>query len=152
MSKLAPTKGTAVANQIADKYCFQELYDTTRTAAKQMAEKNKYLMTGEYKGSSANEIDLGVTNVAQGSVVVTAGGVTLVENTDYTVDYSMGRVTIINQSIIDAGTNVSASVESNDTYDLQRKTFLGLNFDYEYSKNLTFGGTVQYLSEQPLTT
>ena len=152
VKKLTPSRGKAIAEQIAAKYTFQELYDTTKTAAKQMAEKNKYLLTGEYKGSSANEIDLGVTNVAQGSVVVTAGGVTLVENTDYTVDYAMGRVTIINQSIIDAGTTVNASVESNDTYDLQRKTFLGLNFDYEYSKNLTFGGTIQYLSEQPLTT
>lgn len=152
VDKLRNSKGEAVAQQIADKYSFTSLYDTTKTAAKQMAEKNKFLLAGEYKGSSANEIDLGVTNIAQGSVVVTAGGVTLVENTDYTVDYSMGRVTIINQSIIDAGTNVSASVESNDTYDLQRKTFLGLNFDYEYSKNLTFGGTIQYLSEQPLTT
>lgn len=134
------------------KYVFKELYDSTKTAARQMAEKNKFLMTGQYKGSAAGEIDLGVTNIAQGSVVVTAGGVTLTENSDYTVDYNMGRVTIINQSILDAGTNVSASVESNDTYGLQRKTFLGLNLDYEYSKNLVFGGTFQYLSETPLTT
>ena len=68
---------------MADKYVFEELYDTTKTAAKQMAEKNKFLLTGQYKGSAANEIDLGATNIAPRSVVVTAGGVTLVENTDY---------------------------------------------------------------------
>ncbi len=137
---------------LAEKYVFQELYDTTKTAAKQIAEKNKFLLTGQYKGSAANEIDLGAYNIAPGSVVVTAGGVTLVENTDYTVDYNGGRVTIINQSIIDAGTPVSASVESNDTYGMQRKTFMGFNADYEVNKNLTIGGTFQYLSEQPLTT
>lgn len=137
---------------MADKYVFQELYDTTKTAAKQMAEKNKFILTGQYKGSAANEIDLGVYSIAPGSVVVTAGGVTLVENTDYTVDYNNGRVTIINQSIIDAGTPVSASVESNDTYGMQRKTFIGFNADYEVNKNLTIGGTFQYLSEEPLTT
>ncbi len=137
---------------MADKYVFQELYDTTKTAAKQIAEKNKFLLTGQYKGSAANEIDLGAYNIAPGSVVVTAGGVTLVENTDYVVDYNGGRVTIINQSIIDAGTPVSASVESNDTYGMQRKTFVGLNLDYEVNRNLIIGGTFQYLSESPLTT
>lgn len=91
-----------------------------------MAEKNKFRLTGQYKGSAANEIDLGAYNIAPGSVVVTAGGVTLVENTDYIVDYNGGRVTIINQSIIDAGTPVSASVESNDTYGMQRKTLRGI--------------------------
>ena len=140
------------SKEMADKYVFQELYDTTKTAAKQMAEKNKFLLTGQFKGSAANEIDLGAYNIAPGSVVVTAGGVTLVENTDYVVDYNGGRVTIINQSILDAGTPVSASVESNDTYGMQRKTFIGFNADYEVNKNLTIGGTFQYLSEQPLTT
>lgn len=137
---------------LADKYCFEELYDSTKTVAKQIAEHDKFLLTGRYKGNNAAEIDLGVTNIAQGSVIVTAGGVTLTENTDYTVDYSMGRVTIINQSLIDAGTNINASVESNDNYGMQRKTMVGVNMDYEVSKNLVLGGTVMFLNEQPLTT
>ena len=136
----------------AQKYCFDELYDTTKTVARQTAEKNKFMLTGQYKGSNAAEIDLGTTNVAVGSVVVTAGGVTLTENVDYRVNYSSGIVEIINQSIIDAGTKVSASVESNNDFGMQRKTMLGLNWDYEASKNFTFGGTFQYLNEQPLTT
>ncbi len=120
--------------------------------AKQIAEHDKFLLTGQYTGSSAGQIELGVTNVAQGSVVVTAGGETLTENTDYTVDYNMGVVTIINQSIIDAGTTISASVESNDNYGMQRKTVVGLNLDYELSKNFTIGGSLFFLNEQPLTT
>ena len=35
---------------------------------------------------------------------VTAGGVTLTENTDYTVDYMMGVVNILNQNLIESGT------------------------------------------------
>ena len=137
---------------LAEKYCFRELYDSTKTVAKQISEHDKFMLTGRYKGTNAGEIDLGVTNVARGSVIVTAGGTTLTENVDYTVDYNMGRVTIINQSLLDAGTNISASVESNDTYGMQRKTMLGLNLDYEINKNFTVGGTLMYLSEQPLTT
>ena len=64
----------------------------------------------------------------------------------------MGRVTIINQSLLDAGTSINASVESNNEYGMQRKTMLGLNADYEFNKNLTIGGTLMFLNEQPLTT
>ena len=137
---------------LAEKYCFDALYDTTKTVAKQIAEKNKFVISGEYKGNNGAEISLGAMNVPQGSVVVTAGGVTLQENTDYTVDYSMGVVTIINQSIIDAGTNVNVSLESNDFYGMQRKTLVGFNMQYDVSKDLTLGGTFMFLNEHPLTT
>lgn len=137
---------------LAEKYCFDALYDSTKTIAKQIAEKNKYMITGEYKGNNGAEISLGAMNVPQGSVVVTAGGVTLTENTDYTVDYSMGVVTIINQSIIDAGTNVNVSLESNDYYGMQRKTLVGFNLQYDVSKDLSIGGTFMFLNEHPLTT
>jgi len=137
---------------IADKYCFPELYDSTKTVAKQIAEHDKFLLTGQYKGTNGSQIELGVQNIASESVVVTAGGVTLTENVDYTVDYNAGIVTIINQSIIDAGTKINASVESNDNYGMQRKTMIGVNLDYELSKNFTIGGSLFFLNEQPLTT
>ncbi len=137
---------------IADRYCFDALYDSTKTIAKQIAERDKFLLTGRYKGTNGAEIYLGATNIAQGSVVVTAGGQTLTENVDYRVDYSMGYVYITNQSIIESGAKINASVESNDTYGMQRKTFIGMNFDYDFSKNFTFGGTFQFLNEQPQTT
>ena len=136
---------------VADKYCFDELYDSTQTIAKQIAEKDKYVLIGQFKGHSANVISLGAYNVPQGSVVVTAGGVVLQEGSDYSVDYSAGEVTILNQSIIDAGTNVSVSLESNTDYAMQRKTMFGVNWDYEFSKNFSLGGTVMHLHEQPLT-
>ena len=136
---------------VADKYVFDELYDSTKTIAKQTAEKDKFLLTGQYKGTSANVISLGAVNVPQGSVVVTAGGVTLQEGSDYSVDYSAGEVTILNQSIIDAGTNVNVSLESNTDYGMQRKTMMGVNWEYDFSKSLTLGGTLQHLSEQALT-
>ncbi len=137
---------------IADKYCFEELYDSTKTVAEQIAEHDKFMLTGYYKGTNNAEIDLGASFIAPGSVVVRAGGVTLTENTDYTVDYSSGRVTIINQSLLDAETKITASVESNDTYGMQRKTMMGINMDYEVSKELTIGGTFMFLNQQPLTT
>jgi len=137
---------------VADKYVFDQLYDSTKTVAKQVAEKDKFLLTGQFKGARANVISLGATNVPQGSVVVTAGGVTLQEGSDYSVDYYSGEVTILNQSIIDAGTNVSASFESNTDYGMQRKTMFGINWEYDFSKDFILGGTLMHLSEQALTT
>lgn len=142
----------AIGNDaLADKYVFQELYDSTRTVAQQTAEKNKFRLTGEYRASNANEIRLGAMNIPQGSVRVTAGGMTLVENSDYTVDYTLGVVTILNQSIIDAGTAISVNLESNTLYSMQRKTMMGLNFTYDFSQNFSFGGSIMHLSEKPLT-
>ena len=148
-------KGLAQAlgsEELAKKYAFQELYDSTRTVARQVAEKNKFLLTGEYKASRNDEIQLGAMNIPRGSVVVTAGGQTLVEGVDYTVDYNAGIVRILNQSILDAGTSVNVSLESNTDYGMQRKTMVGLNWDYEFSKDLQFGGTIMHLGEKPLTT
>lgn len=141
-----------VAADAAEKYAFTELYDSTKTIARQIAEKNKYQMVGQFKGSSANVISLDAYNVPQGSVVVTAGGVTLTEGTDYSVDYNAGEVTILNQSIIDAGTSVNVSLESNTDYGQTRKTMFGVNWEYDFSKNFQMSGTLQHLSEQALTT
>ena len=145
-------KSKGVADEQAEKYAFTALYDSTKTVAKQIAEKNKYLLVGQFKGSSSNVISLGAYNVPQGSVMVTAGGVTLTEGSDYSVDYNAGEVTILNQSIIDAGTPVNVSLESNTDYGMMRKTMFGLNWEYDFSKNFQLSGTFQHLSEQPLLT
>lgn len=134
----------------AEKYAFTQLYDSTKTVAKQNAERDKFILTGQYKGSSANVISLGAYNVPQGSVRVTAGGVELKEGSDYTVNYSAGEVTILNRSIIDAGTNVNVSLESNTDYGMQRKTMMGMNWEYDFTKDFQLGGTLMHLSEQAL--
>lgn len=137
---------------IAKKFVFQELYDSTKTIAKQIAEKDKFLITGQYKASREDEISLGAINVPRGSVIVTAGGARLVEGSDYTVDYYSGTVKILNKSLLDAGTPINVSLESDTEYGLQRKTLWGLNWQYDFSRNFMLGGTVMHLSEKPLTT
>jgi cell surface protein SprA len=137
---------------IANKYVFEELYDSTLTVAQQMTEKNKFKISGTYKASSGSTISLGATNVAQGSVKVTAGGQTLTENTDYTVDYTSGTVTILNETLISSGTSITATCEDQSTYSMVRKTMAGMTADYKFSDNFSLGGTLMHLSETPLTT
>ncbi len=136
---------------VARPFAYTELYDSTRTIAKQVAEHNKFVIKGRYKATKNDEIVLNTSGIPQGSVVVTAGGQVLTEDTDYTVDYSAGVVRILNKSILDAGTPIQCSVESNTDYGLQRKTMLGLNWQYDFSRDFQFGGSLLHLSEQPLT-
>jgi len=143
----------AIGNDaIAQKYIYPELYDSTLVVAQQFSERNKFRLVGAYKGSSGSEIKLNAMNIPRGSVTVTAGGALLVENTDYTVDYTMGTVTILNKSLIASGTNVDVKLENQSTFSMQRKTLLGTHMEYQFNKDFSVGGTIMHLSETPLTT
>ncbi|MCM1490899.1 MAG: cell surface protein SprA [Muribaculum sp.] len=142
----------AINNDVlSEPYVYQELYDSTLVVAKQFADKNKFTLTGEYSSGRGSQINLGAMNVPRGSVVVTAGGAVLTENSDYTVDYSMGIVTITNQSIIESGTNVSVTLENQSMFSMQRKTLMGLDAQYKFNKDLTLGGTFLHFGEKSLT-
>lgn len=138
-------------DKIAVKYVYQELYDSTHTKAIQIAEKNKFRLIGTYRSASSSEISLNAANVPQGSVVVTAGGIKLKENIDYTVDYTLGRVKIINQGLLESGTPIKISLESNQLFNIQTKTLVGTHLDYKFSDNFNVGATLLNLTERPLT-
>lgn len=136
--------------KLADKYAFDSLYTCTKQIAQQFPEKNKYYLEGVYKSNSGSEIYLNAMNIPDGSVKVTAGGIPLTENVDYTVNYSMGRVTIINESILNSGQVINVSLENQSGLG-QKKTFFGLHLDYAFNKNFNLGATIVNLSERPYT-
>jgi cell surface protein SprA len=143
----------STVDSIQQDYIFSELYDTIKAVAQTYANVDRYVINGAAKGQTSNSLSLGAFNVPQGSVVVTAGGQTLKENQDYTVDYASGQVTIINQSIINSGVPVNVSFENNANFGLQQKSFMGLRFDYlaknTATETLTLGGTIERLNERP---
>lgn len=137
---------------LAKKYVYQELYDSTLVVAQEFSEKNKFSLVGRYKGSeSSSEIRLNAMNIPRGSVVVSAGGKTLIENVDYTVDYTMGTVNILNRSIIESNTNIDVKLENQSMFNMQRKSLFGTHMEYQFSKDFSLGGTLMHLSEMPLT-
>lgn len=136
-------------DEFADQYCFDSLYTMTQTLAQQYADKNKFYLEGYYTSSVSGEISLGYS-VSQGSVTVTAGGVPLIENVDYTVDYTMGTVRIINESILSSGTPISVSSENN-SFSMTTKTMMGAHLNYEIEPDFNVGATLLSLSEKPLT-
>lgn len=136
---------------LADKYVFDSLYSTTRALAELDADKNRYVIKGQYQSSSSSEISLNSFNIPQGSVVVTAGGIRLIENQDYTVDYNLGRVKILNDGLLESGTPIKISLESNSLFNIQTRTLVGTRFDYKVDEEFSFGGTILNLTERPLT-
>ncbi len=148
--------GSNLANKLTnaedrEKYVFQELYDSTRFVAQNQTSLNKYIIRGKYKSASGSEISLNAFNIPKGSVSVTAGGTKLVENQDYTVDYTLGRVKILNEGILNSGVPIQVGFENNTLFNVQTKTFMGATFDHRVNKNLNFGGSLLHLTERPLT-
>lgn len=136
---------------LANKYAFDSLYTTTQQLAQLDAQHNRYYLQGSYQSAAGSEISLNAMNVPQGSVTVTAGGIPLQENVDYTVDYALGRVRIINQGLLNSQTPISVSLETNTLFAIMSKRLMGAHFDYEVSKNFGLGGTIMNLTERPLT-
>lgn len=137
---------------LADKYAFDSLYTLTKTSAEQYTEKNKFRLEGHYTSSSGSEINLNALNVQPGSVSVSAGGVPLVENVDYTVDYTLGRVTILNEALLNSGTNINISMENNTAISTMKKSFMGARVEHEINPDFLIGGTILHLTERAYTT
>ena len=135
---------------VSDKYIFTELYDSTQYKAKQIASKNKFYLKGTYRSSSGSEIRLNAMNIPEGAVKVMQGGMELNENVDYTVDYNMGSVTILNEALLASGTPIKITVESEDMFGMKTKNLLGSHFNYQFSDNFNIGSTVMNLTEKPM--
>nr|WP_236065505.1 cell surface protein SprA [Niastella soli] len=141
---------------IKNKYEFLPLYDTIKEIAKTYANLDRFVISGYAKGTSNSEISLGAFNVPQGSVSVTAGGQVLVENVDYSVDYNLGTVKILNQAILNAGLPVNVQFENNAGYGMQQRNFMGLRLDYlakqTAKEQLSIGASIVRLGERPFFT
>lgn len=135
--------------EIAERYAYDSLYTLTKTLAQQYTNKNKFYIEGTYKSSYGSEIQLGAFNIPEGSVKVTAGGIPLVLNQDYTVNYGMGTVTITNEGILKSGTPIKIDLENRDM--VSDKWMLGTNLDYRINKDFNIGATILNLRERPIS-
>ncbi len=147
----ARVEDPAQAQALIQTIVYQPLYDSTKTAAQQMPSLNRFRIKGEYQSQISSEIMLNALNIPEGSVSVTSGGVRLIENRDYTVDYNLGRVRIINDGLMESGQPIKVSLESNSLFNIQTKTLIGTRFDYAPSEDVALGFTFLNLRERPLT-
>lgn len=146
-SKFSPSE-----QNLIDKYVFQALYDSTRTNAQQLFPgRNRYIIKGTYQSEVSAEFQLNATNVPEGSVQVVAGTLPLVEGTDFTVDYTIGRVRILNEAMLNSGQPIRIKLESNELFGLQQRSLFGSRLDYRVNDKLQLGGSFMNLTEKPLS-
>ncbi len=139
----------ATEPSLIEKYVYDTLYRTTRADAQQVASQNKYFILGKFNAGSSSEIVLPGINIAESSVVVTAGNTPLTEGLDYTVDYNLGRVRIINEGILSSGKTINISYEKADLFNFQSRWLYGTRLDYRFNENFNIGGTLLHLNERP---
>lgn len=141
---------------IRDKYVYFPLYDTIKEIAKTFANLDRYIISGSAKGQSNSEISLNAFNVPPGSVKILAGGQVLVENVDYSIDYNLGSVKILNQGILSSGVPVTVQYENNGNFGIQQRNFMGIRLDYmainTSKKSLSLGASMVRLGERPFFT
>ena len=149
---LAAQFDPATEQALIKKYVFQPLYDSTKTVAQQFFPGlNRYVIKGTYQSQVSSEFQLNSINVPEGSVVVTAGTLKLTEGTDYTVDYNIGRVKILNDALLNSGQPIKIKLESNELFGLQQKSLFGTRLDYKINDDFNLGATLMNLRETPLT-
>ena len=136
---------------IVNTVAYDELYDSTKIAAQQLPQKNRFYFKGQYKSSISSDIPLNAMNVPEGSVVVTAGGIRLTEGTDFTVDYNLGRVKILNSAILESNADIKISIESNSVFGFQNKSLLGSRLNYMINPDFNIGATWMRMMERPIT-
>nr|WP_211331807.1 cell surface protein SprA [Ulvibacter antarcticus] len=135
-----------------ERFVFNRLYSSTKTQAEQQqSEKNKFQLKGTYKSTGSDGIAIGAFNIPQGSVTVTAGGRELVEGVDYTVNYQLGRVQILDPALLNSNTPIQITTENNTLFGQQTKRFTGLNVEHQFSEKFLIGATYLNLNERPLT-
>lgn len=137
------------ANQT--RYVYRSMYTETKAGALDDADLNKFQLKGRYKSQGGDGIPLGAFNVPRGSVVVTAGGRVLQEGIDYTVNYQLGRVQILDEALKASNTPIDVSVENNSLFGQQNKRFTGINVEHQFNENFLIGATYLNLNERPIT-
>ncbi|MBK9109642.1 MAG: cell surface protein SprA [Saprospiraceae bacterium] len=145
-------KDSVRTKEIYDKYKYTALYDVSITAARRELKSNQFVIKGSYKSGKSNEISLNTFNLDPNArVVVSAGSRSLVEGSDYIVDRNLGKVTILNEALLQSGVPINVDFEDSALFSFQTKTMIGLRAEYSKRKDWSVGATYMHLFEKPFT-
>ncbi|WP_449560056.1 T9SS outer membrane translocon Sov/SprA [Mucilaginibacter agri] len=146
------TKFAPGETDLISRYTYQPLYDSTKTIAQQFfPQLNRYVIKGTFSSQGGSDYQLNALNIPQGSVIVNAGSLKLVEGTDFTVDYNSGRIRILNTALLSSGQPITVRIENNELFGVQQRSLYGSRLDYKVNNNLSVGATIMHLTEQPIT-
>lgn len=117
--------------QLANRYTFGEVYDTTYEIARLNSARDRFVIAGQVTGQSNSRINLGAFNLAPNSVRITLDGVELKEYQDYVVEYFSGTVQLRNPRAMLPNANLKIEYEQQDIFQVSTKTLAGVRADYQ---------------------
>lgn len=133
------------------KYAYDPLYRLTQVDAVQYyPQLNRFKLKYSFVSSTGAEINLNTPQIQPGSIRVTAGGAPLTEGVDYQVDYTVGKVTILNQGILQSGQEIRVRFESNQLFGIDQKTLVGSRVEWRPTQRFQLGVTGLSFYERPL--
>ncbi len=133
------------------RYAYDPLYRLTQVDAVQYyPQLNRFKLRYSYLASTGAEINLNAPQIQPGSIKVTAGGAPLTEGVDYQVDYAIGKVTILNQGILQSGQEIRVRFESNQLFGIDQKTLVGSRIEWRPNSRFQLGVTGLSFYERPL--
>ena len=142
--------GKDLNSKLPDSVAFQAVYDTTQYFAGQDRNHDRWELTGQYTGTSTSIYQLGF-NLVENSVRVTLNGRELTAGIDYSVDYNMGQLTILNRDALVPGADLKVTYEQNDLFQLASKTLVGARAVLNFDKSTRLGATIMNLNQQTLS-
>lgn len=122
------------------------IYDTTLQQV--ITGQSKFYFEVKSKTRSA-EYSLGM-NVIENSEEVILNGRRLVRGTDYIIEYFTGSLKMLNQEALQPSANVEISYESNQIFQIDKKTVMGARAEYGLWDDSFIGATMLYLNESTL--
>ncbi|MBD3409603.1 MAG: cell surface protein SprA, partial [Ignavibacteriales bacterium] len=143
--------GAQMPSEIADtSTLYQDVYEKTVTEAKRNTEKDKFLIKGVVSGEASSKYMLGF-NIVENSVKVLLDGNELSEGADYSMDYTMGQLTIYNSAALAPGADLRISYEENDLVQLASKTLYGARGELELAEKTSFGFSAMTVTHKTLS-
>ncbi len=139
-------RGLLVSDDPRENKLAPAIYDTTVQSVKD--KQAKFYLEVKSQNKSA-EYSLGM-NVIEGSEEVVLNGRTLTRHVDYTIDYMFGRLVILNEQALAANANLDISYESNQLFQIDKKTVIGARAEYGLWDDSFIGATFMYLNETTL--
>lgn len=119
---------------------FVQLYDTTQVVAQRLTDIDLFSFKGEYSTDAQTTIFLGGSDIAPGSVTLTARGRTLREGSDFSVNYASGELTLL-PSAGSETEEIEVLIEERDRSSRRDKTLMGIEAVYAFSPHLSVGAT-----------
>lgn len=89
-------------------------------------------------------------NVIENSERVMLNGAELKRGKDYTIDYFSGQLNVLNDQALLPSNRLEITYESNQLFQLEKKTIMGMRTQYDFWNNSFVGGTFLYLNERTL--